>query len=263
MPDLFKIGDWWYHIVTEYSDRSKMVYRMSKSLNGPWIAPKDDAFDGRAYYAGRTFELNGQRILFGWVATKDKDDDDENFIWAGTFMAHEVYQKEDGTLGVRIPETVWNAFDKEEKKDDFVIDTPTKSSEVVIGKNTGDIFKFEADVEFSEGTRTFGVRFYEDEDKAESYQFVFNTTENRYVFEKKPNWPWPANQNIGLERPIDLIPGKKYNIRMIVDDTIATIYVDGVALNARAYKRPGESLSLFASEGSLKVTNCKVTIGLK
>ena len=33
-------------------------------------------------------------------------------------MAHEVYQKEDGTLGVRIPETVWNAFDKEEKKDD-------------------------------------------------------------------------------------------------------------------------------------------------
>ena len=40
-------------------------------------------------------------------------------------------------------------------------------------------------------------------------------------------------------------------------------YVDGVALNARAYKRPGESLSLFASEGSLKVTNCKVTTGLK
>ena len=190
-------------------------------------------------------------------------DDDENFIWAGTFMAHEVYQKEDGTLGVRIPETVWNAFDKEEKKDDFVINTPTKSSEVVVGRNTGDIFKFEADVEFSEGTRTFGVRFYEDEDKAESYQFVFNTTENRYVFEKKPNWPWPANQNIGLERPLDLIPGKKYNIRMIVDDTIATIYVDGVALNARAYKRPGESLSLFASEGSLKVTNCKVTTGLK
>ena len=175
MPDLFKIGDWWYHIVTEYSDRSKMVYRMSKSLNGPWIAPKDDAFDGRAYYAGRTFELNGQRILFGWVATKDKDDDDENFIWAGTFMAHEVYQKEDGTLGVRIPETVWNAFDKEEKKDDFVIDTPTKSSEVVVGRNTGDIFKFEVDVEFLEGTRTFGVRFYEDEDKAESYQFVFNS----------------------------------------------------------------------------------------
>lgn len=39
MPDLFKIENWWYHIVTEYSDRSKMIYRMSKSLEGPWIAP--------------------------------------------------------------------------------------------------------------------------------------------------------------------------------------------------------------------------------
>ena len=92
---------------------------------------------------------------------------------------------------------------------------------------------------------------------------MFHIPENRYVFEKCPNWPWPANQNIGLERPVSLEPGKKYNIRMIVDDTIATIYVDGVALNARAYKRPGESLSIFASEGSLKVTNCTLTRGLK
>ena len=49
-------------------------------------------------------------------------------------MAHEVYQREDGTLGVRIPETVWNAFDKEEKTEDFVIDTPTKSTEKVVAK---------------------------------------------------------------------------------------------------------------------------------
>ena len=57
---------------------------MSKSLNGPWIAPR---FDGRAYYAGRTFELNGQRILFAGLQRKTKDDDDENFIWAGTHGA--------------------------------------------------------------------------------------------------------------------------------------------------------------------------------
>ena len=99
--------------------------------------------------------------------------------------------------------------------------------------------------------------------KEQLFAFTSSLKDAGYVFEKKPNWPWPANQNIGLERPLELVPGKKYNIKMIVDDTIATIYVDGVALNARAYKRPGESLSLFASEGSLKVTNCKVTTGLK
>ena len=48
MPDLFKMGDWWYLITTEYSHASTQVYRMAKSLKGPWIAPDDDAFDGRA-----------------------------------------------------------------------------------------------------------------------------------------------------------------------------------------------------------------------
>ena len=90
MPDLFKIGDWWYHIISEYSDKNKIIYRMSRSLEGPWIAPLDDAFDGRAYYAGRTFCLNGQRILFGWVPTKEDGDDRKNFEWAGTFVAHEI-----------------------------------------------------------------------------------------------------------------------------------------------------------------------------
>lgn len=43
MPDLFKMGDWWYLITTEYSHASTQVYRMAKSLKGPWIAPDDDA----------------------------------------------------------------------------------------------------------------------------------------------------------------------------------------------------------------------------
>ena len=39
MPDLFKMGDWWYLVFSEYSDGNKTRYRMSKSINGPWITP--------------------------------------------------------------------------------------------------------------------------------------------------------------------------------------------------------------------------------
>ena len=88
------------------------------------IAPDDDAFDGRAYYAGRTFMLNNQRILFGWVPTRANETDSanlwyrpeadkEDFIWAGTFCTHELYQKR-WYAWMRIPDTVWNAF-KDEK----------------------------------------------------------------------------------------------------------------------------------------------------
>ena len=62
--------------------------------------------------------------------------------------------------------------------------------------------------------------------------------------------------NIGLERPLDLVPGKNYNIRIIIDDTIATLYVDGVALNTRMYSKPGDSISMFVDEGTMAIDNC-------
>ena len=50
---------------------------------------------------------------------------------------------------------------------------------------------------------------------------------------------WPQMNNMGLERLIRLVPGKKYHVQIIVDDTIATLYVDGVALNTRMYTNTG------------------------
>ena len=258
MPDLFRIGDWWYHIISEYSDKSKIVYRMSRNMKGPWIQPKDDAFDGRAYYAGRTFCLNGQRILFGWVPTKESDEDNGAFQWAGTFMPHEIYQREDGTLGVKIPDTVWNYFDNQEKKDSFVIDHPYGSKEVKIESDSGNLFCLEMDICFSEPATGFGIRFYEDEEAGTSYQYHFYAGQGKFVFEKAPNFPWPAINQNGLERPICLEPGKNYNIRMVVDDTISTLYIDGVALNSRIYQTGKRAVSVFCENGKLEVKNCSI-----
>lgn len=263
MVDLFKIGDWWYHVVSEYSDKNKIIYRMSKSLNGPWIAPVDDAFDGRAYYAGRTFCLNGQRILFGWVPTREGNDDRKNFEWGGTFVAHEVYQRPDGTLGVKIPDTVWKAFTDREKIADIALNSPNERKEKVFARNCGDIFSFEADLSFSEGTRSFGIRVNENEGTGQSYQYIFPVGENKYVFEKNPNWPWFGCMNIGLERPIILSAGEKYHLQMIVDDTIVTLYVNGFALNSRMCEKPGETLSVFATDGKVNVRNISISTTLK
>ena len=266
MPDLFKMGDWWYLITTEYSHASTQVYRMAKSLKGPWIAPDDDAFDGRAYYAGRTFMLNNQRILFGWVPTRANETDSanlwyrpeadkEDFIWAGTFVAHELYQRKDGTLGCRIPDTVWNAFKDEKKLDDVKMEKESGRALQHVVTKTGDCYRYEADVTFAEGTRGFsiGVRAQEADD--EFYSFTFECPKDRVIFEKSPNWPWPQMNNMGLERLIRLVPGKKYHVQIIVDDTIATLYVDGVALNTRMYTKPGEGICLGVTDGSAVFEN--------
>lgn len=58
----------------------------STSLDGPWKAPLDAAFDGRSYDAARSYTDGTRRYLFGWVATKEGDDDLANRQWGGTLV---------------------------------------------------------------------------------------------------------------------------------------------------------------------------------
>ena len=88
---------------------------------------------------------------------------------------------------------------------------------------------------------------------------VRRNSPNRDSSSKKPsNTPLPIHvMNIGLEA------GHTYHIRLVVDDTIGTLYVDGVALNVRMYERPGESLGVFATDGTVEVRNASIARGLK
>lgn len=263
MPDLFRIGDWWYHVFSEYSDRDRMVYRMAKSVHGPWLTPEDDAFDGRAYYAARTCAMNGRRFLFGWVPTREECKDTGNFEWAGTFMAHEIYQKEDGTLGVKIPDEIRNAFRVEEKVPEVKISACGKRKAVSLCRDSGDIFKLEATVSLKTKAADFGIRFYENEEDGQAYQYRFLSGEKRVLFEKNPNWPWYQCMNLGLERPISIEKGMKYHVCLVVDDTIATLYVNGIALNTRFYTKPGENISFFITDGDAEIKDICIVRGLK
>ena len=69
--------------------------------------------------------------------------------------------------------------------------------------------------------------------------------------------------NIGLERPIGLEAGHTYHIRLVVDDTIGTLHVDGVALNVRMYERPGESLGVFGHRRHGRGAQRSIARGLK
>lgn len=105
-PDLFQIGDWWYLIFSEYSDRSLTRYVMGHSPEGPWIQPEDDAFDGRAFYAAKTASDGQNRYLFGWVPTREGESDRGAWQWGGSLNIHRLVQRPDGTLGCALPDTL-------------------------------------------------------------------------------------------------------------------------------------------------------------
>ena len=259
MPEIFKMGDWWYLVFSEYSDGNKIHYRMSKSLYGPWITPKDDSFDGRAYYAGRTAFDGKRRVLFGWVPTRDGDDDKNSYLWGGTFVPHEVFQREDGTLGVKPLDSVMEAFSGWKDLFNPCMKTIDIKQESVLCEEAGILTALETYLTFEEGTREISIKFYEDLETGVSYEYRFYVEENRIVFNKCPNYPWYQCFNIGLERPIALNAGEEYHIQLIVDNDIATLYVNGTALNVRLCDRPGNALSITVMNGAIKTRGTKIS----
>jgi beta-fructofuranosidase len=111
-PDLFKIGDWWYLVFSEYSDLVATRYRMSRSLKGPWLTPKRDSFDGHAFYAAKTASDGKNRFIFGWNPTRSDEKDDGGWNWGGNLVVHQIIQQPNGELAVRVPDTVRKAFGK-------------------------------------------------------------------------------------------------------------------------------------------------------
>lgn len=255
MPDLFKMGEWWYLLTTEYSDKSKTVYRMSRSLSGPWSAPVDDAFDGRSYYAARSASDGEHRYLFGWVATKEGEKDSAPWQWGGTLVVHEVYQRPDGSLGVRIPDTVTSAFSdhKQLLEQPETIRNADGRAQLTLAEQAGDTFLWETTLSVAEGTRSFALLLARDEASGDAYEFLFEVGENRLRFDKVPNYPWNRYDNKGLERPFTVTSNHKIHIQVVVDGSIATVYANGVALNARIYDVKGQTLALQAIDGEVTV----------
>lgn len=120
--------------------------------------------------------------------------------------------------------------------------------------HTGDCYRYEADVTFTEGTRGFsiGVRAQEADD--EFYSFTFECPKDR-VISKISELAMAADEQYGSGTSDPSDTGEKYHVQIIVDDTIATLYVDGVALNTRMYTSPGEGICLGAIDGSVVFEN--------
>lgn len=253
MPDLFRIGSLWYLLTTEYSERNRTVYRISESWRGPWSSPMDDAFDGRAYYAARTASDGLKRFLFGWVPTREGDDDLGDWQWGGTLVVHELDQRQDGSLGVAIPDSVASAFTRPLPVDRSTLISTVAVAERSLATETGDCFLLEMTIRFSPRTRKFGIRLFEDPATGVAYEFAIRPLERRLAFDRTGTYHWNTYNGKGLERYLDLSPGVEHRVQVVVDGPIATAYVEGTGLNARMCAKSGSALGFDVVDGEVEI----------
>ena len=101
--------DTWY---LTYSWDCVTYYAMSDSMDGPFVAPRDNLLDGKGmtegngfiFYAAKTAEIDCKTYLCGWLGRMGMSSDSGMYQWAGSVMNHELVQREDKTLGVKAPD---------------------------------------------------------------------------------------------------------------------------------------------------------------
>ena len=274
-PDLFQMGDWHYLVFSEYSDEITTRYRMSRSLSGPWLTPADDCFDGIAYYAAKSASDGEKRYLFGWNPTRSESKDTGVFEWGGNLVAHEIFQREDGTLGVRVPAPVRDAFSVSQAVDLQPVtgQCDCKGNEARINgsvNGTGtfaaatagllpDNCKITATIEFTHPTRDFGIMLRAYDDFEQGYFIRLKTAPQTLCFETLFGM-FPRTGNVprmtGLERPLALAPGKPVALEIFVAGTICEIYANGqIALSARMYNLKSGNWGVFVTEGEANFHN--------
>ncbi len=269
-PDLFQIGDTNYLVWSEFSDRFRTRYRIANSLNGPWRRPLDDQFDDRAYYAAKTAGKESERFLFGWLPTREHERDNGNWQWGGNLVVHELCQRRDGSLSVRPPQSVIEAFTEQ------VALTPV--DRLGTWDANGDTLRTDATGRYSVATLCampdecliscevtgeqhgeFGLLFRVGDELEHGYILRIEPSRNRIAFDR---WPRPSMEYPFLvERPLSAESNESVSLRVIVDGTGVVAYAnDEIALSCRMYEFRTGAVGVFATECAVRFSNLSLRI---
>ena len=249
-PDLFCIGEWYYLIYSEFSEEKLTRYRMSRSLNGPWIQPADDRLDGIAYYAAKSTALENERYLFGWIPSREGDKDTGGWQWGGCLCVHKLCQRPDGTLYVDIPETVWQAATQR----------LIAQGEETLGTESGILLRLLADLPEICALECVCTL---DACAAEILLHMDETLDEGTMLRLDRHAPmlaldrWPRDGHLawdpGLKRPLN-IAKKEHALRILLDGSALSVYLDGeIALCGRAYDRKQHKLGFAVKEGKASI----------
>lgn len=269
-PDYFKMGEYYYLIFSEFSDRFTTRYVYKKTSKGPWIVPKNDSFDGHAFYAAKSVSDGKRRFLFGWNPIKLNEKDNDFWQWGGNIIPHEVIQNEDGTLNVKLPNeisvqyqsTVENSFHVVSGFDyDNHVLTSKKSDYAyallnVLPKNS----KIEFDFEIEKDSQDFGVILKSDDYKNDGYLVKFEPKYNRMVMDKMNRKDVTVHHMADTEVFVEYRFGSRNHVQLIVEGSTAVCYInDRFAMNFRMFDIEIGRLGFYSNQSLVKLSNIKIS----
>jgi beta-fructofuranosidase len=251
-PDLFKIGDWWYLIYSEFTDRCMTRYVMSKDLVN-WQCPNHDSFDGRAFYAAKTAFDGENRYIFGWIPTKRENDDHGEWQWGGNLAVHEVYQQPNGELAVTIPKPIYNSLISIPKQiNQYKLSSPIGYKHVLLDSLDFKSGMIEIEIDLIGEISSFGFLVDYDLEDDSGYAYQFDQQTGRFGFSMQPNTPWNYSNfnNIWTKFNSDL---RRHKLIILFEKNVFVAYIDNKrAVSTRIYNKHNNKglFGFFVTNGS-------------
>jgi beta-fructofuranosidase len=266
-PDLFRWGDQWVLVYSTFTERNLTHFRMSQSLSGPWLAPTDDAFDTRAFYAAKTAGDGQRHFVFAWNPTREGETDSGKWMWAGNMVVHELKPGADGGFACHVPPAVDALLTSRQPLSfqPLMGEWQVNGSSFSTARADGfaaaalgalpDTCVIDCDITLGAETRSVGLLLRADERLETYYQLRWEPGRERVVFDR---WPRPGDEPFMLERPLHAA-GETIRLKVFLDGAVVTAYInDSVALDTRAYDHRSGGLGLFVSEGAATFSNVTV-----
>jgi beta-fructofuranosidase len=240
---------------------------------------KEGVLDSRAFYAGKTASNGTDRYIWGWCPTRAGNDNTAVGAapaepeWAGNLVMHKIIQHEDGTLSLGSVDGILNKYTNNttlkvmaqsetgvaESNDNY-----TLSGDAYVLFNRLNIHnKLTFTVTASSNEDIFGISLARGTDSKKYYSLIINPEDNNS--NRKINFEQKGKEGIGFIAGIDgykfPVPADNiYHVTICTDNSVCTVYInDNVAYTNRIYGIQKNCWSLDSYEGSIQVSNIKVS----
>ena len=270
--DCFEINGKWYLTYSSYEKQWETKYKVADAFEGPWITPAwDDKFDGRDFYAAKTVFDGIHRFLVGWQSIRKDCKNDSPYVWGGNVVVHELVQRKNGELGVKMPDTIRQAFTSPLERNVVVKRGEWDTGKIISGKAAAgfglielspmkNVCLIKATLKWTKDTHAVGIMFHIDGEKMEQWcQLRLELSHNRIALEKSGKTE--KDQFFDEERPIHFREDQYAEITVLTSNDIIVVYVDDVALCGRCYNYSVGNAGVFVEYGEVQVKKFEVLEG--
>lgn len=249
-PECSDYFEWngWYYLV--FSNFAIARYRMSRNPFGPWIRPENDLLDTLESQVPKTAAFGDRRFSTGFLARRPR-------TYAGNAVTHELFQRPDGTLGVRQLEEIMPKAKELRHPADVALDAGQGRAAAVLAETAGD-FRLKARLKIGGESTLAGLLLNLGGER--SYRIEMDRAA-RVVTITRPRGDFERGSCRDLLRNVDL--SGEVSVDLLVNGDILDLMLsDGRGMTMRMDDRAdaGVALELYAIAGTASAEDIELHI---